>query len=213
MPCWDARRHVRDLYGNTNNIVMAEIGTFYKKGSNSDYIGVEVLGTAGVLPRVVIEEIKFHEVLKVQGKSERERWTCKFQGIDKPMLLNSTCRKRLAKRFWDVVVADGQPCAGRIDLLSGMGLAVRLDSEPCRDPSDGDMTIGLRISKIDPDPAPAPRKQVITEDKIAGALDWARKNNKTFADIAAQFDFASDTVRDAINDALSVGEVKEDLPE
>lgn len=186
---------------------MEEIGTYYKKGSNSDYIGVEVLGTAGVIPRVIIEEIKFHEVLKVQGKNEKERWTCKFQGIDKPMLLNSTCRKRLAKRFWDVIVADGKPCAGRIDLLSGMGLAVRLDSEPCRDPSDGDMTIGLRISKLDPDPAP--QKKVITADKVSVIVDWAIKNGKTIDDIATMYDFASAEVRQAIIDALN----DNDLPE
>ena len=184
---------------------MAEIGTYYKRGAQSDYIGVEVLGTAGVLPRVIIEEIKFHEILKVQGKNEKERWTCKFQGIDKPMLLNSTCRKRLAKRFWDVIVADGKPCAGRIDLLSGMGLAVRLDSEPCRDPSDGDMTIGLRISKLDPDPAPA--KKVVTEDKIDTIVKWAKKNSLNIDQIAEKYDFASDAVKQAIIDAL------EDLPE
>lgn len=182
---------------------MAEIGTYYKKGSNSDYVGVEILGSSGVIPRVIIEEIKFHETLKVQGKNEHERWTCKFQGIDKPMLLNSTCRKRLAKRFWDVIVADGKPCAGRIDLLSGMGLAVRLDSEPCRDPSDGDMTIGLRISKLDPDPEPAPaKKKVIPEDKIQVIIDWAKKENLSIEQVAAKYDFASDTVRDAIADAL-----------
>lgn len=183
---------------------MEEIGTYYKRGSNSDYIGVEVLGSAGVIPRAIIEEIKFHEILKVQGKNERERWTCKFQGIDKPMLLNSTCRKRLAKRFWDVIVADGKPCAGRIDLLSGMGLAVRLDSEPCRDPSDGDMTIGLRISKLDPDPAPS--KKVITSDKVGVIVDWARKNNLTIDQIAEKYDFESAEVRQSIIDNI------EDLP-
>ena len=77
-----------------------EEGIYYKRGSKSDFAGVEILGDAMELPRVIIEEIKFHETLKVQGKTERERWTCKLQGIEKPMLLNSTNRKRLAKRFW-----------------------------------------------------------------------------------------------------------------
>ena len=196
------------MFGDTNIKDMAEIGTYYKRGSKSDYIGVEILGPSGVIPRAIIEEIKFHETLKIQGKTDHERWTCKFKGIDKPMLLNSTCRKRLAKRFWDVIVSDGQPCAGRIDLLSGMGLAVRLDSEPCRDPNDGDMTIGLRISKLDPDPeaAPAPKK-VITEDKIQVIVDWAQKNGQTIDDIAAMYDFESDTVKQAIIDQIS------DLPE
>jgi len=190
-------------------------GTYYKKGSQSDYIGVEVLGPEMVIPRIIIEEIKFHETLKIQGKMESERWTCKFQGIEKRMLLNSTCRKRLAKRFWDVVVADGTPCAGRIDLLSGLGLAVRLDSEPCRDPKDGEMTIGLRISRFDPDPASAPAaKKVISADKIDIIIGWAKKEGKTIDDITTIYNFANETVKDAIIDALtpSVQETG-DLPE
>lgn len=181
-----------------------EQGIFYKRGSQSDYIGVEVLGDYGVIPRAVIEKITFHETLKIQGKNEKERWTCKFQGIDKEMLLNATCRKRIAKRFWDTPVADGTPCRGRINLLSGLGLAVRLDSEPCRDPSDGTMTVGLRISLLDPDPAPAKKK--ITEDKIQVIVEWAQKNQKSIADIEAMYDFESDIVRQAIVDAL------DDLP-
>jgi len=192
-----------------------EEGIFYKRGSQSDYIGVEVLGDSGVIPRVVIEKITFHENLKVQGKNEKERWTCKFQGIDKEMLLNATCRKRLAKRFWDTPVADGTPCHGRINLLSGLGLAVRLDSEPCRDPSDGTMTVGLRISLLDPAPAPQhAKKKVVTEDKVQTVIEWAKKNGKTLADIGAMYDFESDMVRDAIADALSdTASVSDDLPE
>lgn len=184
-----------------------EEGIYYKRGSQSDYAGVEILGDSGVIPRAIIEEITFHETLKVQGKNERERWTCKFQGIDKRVLLNSTNKKRIAKRFWDTIVADGTPCHGRINLLSGMGLAVRLDSEPCRDPSDGDMTIGLRISKLDPDPAP--QKKVITDDKIQVIVDWAAKNGLTIDKIAEQYDFATPEVRQAIVDALD----DNDLPE
>lgn len=191
-----------------------EEGIFYKRGSQSDYIGVEVLGDSGVIPRAVIEKITFHEVLKIQGKNERERWTCKFQGIEKEMLLNSTCRKRIAKRFWDTPVADGTPCHGRINLLSGLGLAVRLDSEPCRDPSDGTMTVGLRISLLDPAPAPAPaKKKVVTDDKIDATIAWAKKNGFTIEQVAETLDFANETVKNAIADALSAPEVKEDLPE
>lgn len=178
-----------------------EEGIYYKRGTKSDYIGVEVLGDAGVIPRVIIEKITFHESLMIQGKRESERWTCKFQGIEKEMLLNATCRKRLAKRFWDTPVADGTPCRGRINLLSGLGLAVRLDSEPCRDPSDGTMTVGLRVSLLDPAPAPA-QKKVVTEDKVQVVVDWAKNNGKTIDDIESMYDM-SETVRDAIIDALS----------
>jgi hypothetical protein len=185
-----------------------EQGIYWKKGAKSDYAGVEILGDSGVIPRAVIEEIVFHESLKVQGKTESERWTCKFQGVDKLVLLNSTNRRRIAKRFWDTPVADGTPCHGRINLLSGMGLAVRLDSEPCRDPSDGTMTVGLRVSLLDPAPAPAPAaKKVIKEDQIQKIVDWAKQNKLSIEKIAEKYDFESDTVKQAIIDAL------DDIPE
>ena len=185
-----------------------EEGIYYKKGSKSDYAGVEILGDSGVIPRAVIEEIKFHDTLKVQGKNEQERWTCKFQGIEKRVLLNSTNKKRIAKRFWDTLVADGTPCHGRINLLSGLGLAVRLDSEPCRDPSDGTMTVGLRISLLDPAPAPQPaQKKAIQESQIQTIVDWAKKNGYGIEKVAEKYDFASDAVKQAIIDAL------DDLPQ
>ena len=185
-----------------------EQGIYWKKGAKSDYAGVEILGDSGVIPRAIIEEIVFHENLKVQGKNESERWTCKFRGVDKLVLLNSTNRRRIAKRFWETPVADGTPCHGRINLLSGLGLAVRLDSEPCRDPSDGTMTVGLRISLLDPAPAPAPaQKKVIQENQVQTIVDWAKKNGKTIDQIADKYDFASDAVRDAI-----IGQL-DDLPE
>lgn len=184
-----------------------EEGIYYKRGSKSDFAGVEILGDAMEIPRAIIEEIAFHENLKVQGKNERERWTCKLQGIDKPMLLNATNRKRLAKRFWDTPVADGTPCHGRLNLLSGLGLAIRLDSEPCRDPSDGEMTVGLRVSKFDPDSEPAPQapaaKKVITEEVIEKTVKWAKEKGLTFEQVAERFDFADETVKDAVQDAMT----------
>lgn len=181
-----------------------EEGIYWKRGAKSDYAGVEILGDSGVIPRAIIEDITFHENLKVQGKNESERWTCKFQGIEKRVLLNSTNRRRIAKRFWDTPVADGTPCHGRINLLSGLGLAVRLDSEPCRDPSDGTMTVGLRISLLDP--APAEQKKAIQESQVQTIVDWAKKNGYGIEQIAEKYDFASDAVKQAIIDAL------DDLP-
>lgn len=182
-----------------------EQGIYWKKGAKSDYAGVEILGDSGVIPRAIIEEIVFHENLKVQGKNESERWTCKFRGVDKLVLLNSTNRRRIAKRFWETPVADGTPCHGRINLLSGLGLAVRLDSEPCRDPSDGTMTVGLRVSLFDPDPAP--QKKAIQENQIQTIVDWAKKNGYGIEKVAEKYDFASDAVKQAIIDAL------DDLPQ
>ena len=71
---------------------------------------------------------------------------------------------------------------------------------------DGGETWGLRISKNPAAEAPAPpqpqAKKVITEDKVQTVVDWAKKNSKTIDDIAAMYDFESDTVKQAIIDAL-----------
>ena len=129
---------------------------------------------------------------------------------EKEVLMNSTNRRRIAKRFWDTIVADGTPCHGRINLLSGMGLAVRLDSEPCRDPSDGTMTVGLRVSLIDPDPAPAAEQSlpVMSFDQIEGAVKWMKDNGKTVEDVKKLYT-VSQSIEDALIDAMGSGD---DLP-
>ena len=48
----------------------------------------------------------------------------------------------------------------------------------------------------------APAKKVITEDKVQVIVDWAKKNGKTIDDVASMYDFESDTVKQAIIDAL-----------
>ena len=70
------------------------------------------------------------------------------------------------------------------------------------------MTVGLRISLLDPAPAPAPaQKKAIQEDQIQKIVDWAKKNGLNIDQIAEKYDFASDAVKQAIIDQL------EDLPE
>lgn len=190
-----------------------EKGIYYKRGSKSDFASVDMLPDGKDIPRIIIKEITFHEQLKINGRSETECWTAKFEKnpwTDKEFVLNSTNRTRIAKAFWDYKVEDGTPCEGRINLLRD--IAVGLTKEEARDVQNGGTTWGLRISKI---PAITEEKmkkwmiengfsdkKVITADKIDKVVEWAKKNGKMFEDIASMYDFADDSVREAIADSL-----------
>lgn len=168
------------------------------------------------IPRIVIEEIKFHEKLTINGRKETEQWTARFAAnpwCNKEMVLNSTNKTRIAKAHWDDAVEDGTPCEGRINLLKN--IAVRLTKEEARDVQNGGTTWGLRISKMGPaseaemqkwmvDNGYAQPKKVITDDKVSATLEWANKNGLTLADIAERYDFASEDVKKQIEDNLDM---------
>lgn len=202
-----------------------EQGIYYKRGSKSDFASVDMLPGGKDIPRIIIEEIKFHERITINGRKETEQWTAKFAPnpwCNKEMVLNSTNKTRIAKQHWDDRVEDGTTCEGRINLLKN--IAVRLTREEARDIQNGGTTWGLRISRIPPAseeemakwmvengyaaPSEPAQKKVITEDKIQVIVDWAKSNGKTIDYIAAMYDFESDSIRDAIADALT-----DDLPE
>lgn len=203
---------------------MEQIGTYYKRGSKSDFAAVDMLPGGKDIPRIIITKITFHEQITINGRKESEIFTATFEQnpwCNKDFVLNSTNKARIAKAHWNDIVEDGTACEGRIDLLKD--IAVRLTKEEARDVQNGGTTFGLRISRIGPASeeemakwmvehgyaqAPA-KKKVVTEDKIQVTVDWAKKNGKTLDDIAAMYDFDSDAVRDAVADALS----DNDLPE
>lgn len=202
-----------------------EQGIYYKRGSKSDFASVDMLPGGKDIPRIVIEEIKFHEKLTVNGRKETEIWTARFAQnpwCNKEMVLNSTNKTRIAKQHWNDAVEDGTPCEGRINLLKN--IAVRLTKEEARDVQNGGTTWGLRISRL---PAASEQemnkwmsengytdtvsaKKEITEDKLQVVIDWAKKNGKSLSDIESMYDM-SETIRDAIADALSID--NDDLPE
>lgn len=203
---------------NRNNM---EEGIYYKRGSKSDFASVDMLPGGKDIPRIIIEEIKFHENLSVNGRKETEIWTARFEQnpwCNKEFVLNSTNKTRIAKQHWNDIVEDGTACEGRINLLKN--IAVRLTKEEARDVQNGGTTYGLRISKYGPASEQemqkwladngyaqsAPSKKVITSDKIGVIVDWALKNKLTIDQIAEQYDFESDEVRQSIIDNL------EDLP-
>jgi len=197
-----------------------QLGTYYRKAGNHDYCGCEILPPPKYeIERIVIDHVSFFDEIRINGQKKQNTFVAYFAQnpyTNLPFCLNSGNSKRLAKRTWSVIVEDGLECQGRIDLLHN--IPVRLCRELTRDPSDGGQVYGLRISQLDPAPAApaapaAPtataKKKVITEDKIQVIIDWAKKENLGIDQIAAKYDFASDTVRDAIADALNIN----DLPE
>lgn len=202
---------------------MEQIGTYYKRGSKSDFAAVDMLPGGKDIPRIIISKITFHEQITINGRKETEIFTATFAPnpwCNKDFVLNSTNKARIAKAHWNDIVEDGTACEGRIDLLKN--IAVRLTKEEARDVQNGGTTFGLRVSKIGPateqemakwmadhgyaQPVQPAQKKVITEDKIQVIVDWALKNGKTIDDIAAMYDFESDTVKQAIIDQL------DDLP-
>lgn len=196
-----------------------EEGIYYKRGSKSDFAAVDMLPGGQDIPRIVIEKITFHENITINGRKETEIFTAKFTQnpwCNKEMVLNSTNKARIAKQHWNDIVEDGTACEGRINLLKN--IAVRLTKEEARDVQNGGTTFGLRISRIGPaseqemakwmaehgyaSATPATKK-VIPESKIDTIVEWAQKNGYDFEKVAEVYDFESDTVRDAIADALN----------
>lgn len=172
----------------------------YRTGGRLTHCGVECLPNGKDIERIIIARIEYKESEMINGRTENGVWVAHFAQnpyTSLPMLLNATNRKRLVKLFPE---CDGYPA--RLE-----NVAVRLTKERTRDVQDGGETWGLRISKIPASPETAAQKKVITEDKVAVIVEWAQKSGKTVDDIAQLYDFESDTVRQAIIDALG------DLPD
>ena len=130
---------------------MEQIGTYYKRGSKSDFAAVDMLPGGKDIPRIIITKITFHEQITINGRKESEIFTATFEQnpwCNKDFVLNSTNKARIAKAHWNDIVEDGTACEGRIDLLKN--IAVRLTKEEARDVQNGGTTFGLRISRIGP---------------------------------------------------------------
>lgn len=187
----------------------------YRAASKATHSGVEVLKGKREIPRIIIERIEYVENISINGRTEKCAFVAHFQPgngfAELPMIINQTNARRLTKLYPD--------CQGYLARLHDV--AVRLTSEPCKDPNGGGQTVGLRISMIPAASeqemakwmvengyaAPA-QKKVITEDKIDVIVSWAKSNNLSVEQVAAQYDFESETVKNAIADALT----DDDLP-
>lgn len=176
----------------------------YRVGGKLTHAGIEMLPEGKDIERIIIARIEYKESEMINGRTETGVWVAHFAPnpyTNLPMLLNATNRKRLVKQFPE---CDGYPA--RLE-----NVAVRLTKEKTRDVQDGGETWGLRISKLPASPAqaapaPAQKKKVITEAQIDAVVKWARENGYDINRVAASYDFESDTVKQAIIDAL------DDLP-
>lgn len=206
-----------------------EQGIYYKRGSKSDFASVDMLPNGKDIPRIIITDIEFHENLTINGRRDTEVWTAQFENnpwCNKPMVLNSTNKTRIAKAHWHDKVEDGTECEGRINLLHN--IPVRLTKEETRDVQNGGTTYGLRISRLDAASqeemnrwladngyaaAPKHAKKVMTLAQVDAAVKWAKDNGKGIADIKAIYDVPAD-VEEALNAAFAPQPTAEndDLP-
>lgn len=129
----------------------------WRQGGKIEYCGVEILPNGKDIESIIIDQITYHDRLKVQGSEKDGVWTCHFTPnpyTKLPMLLNSTNRKRLSKQA-------KTPYLEKIK-----NFAVRLTQEETRDVQDGGLTMGLRISKIPAkqQPLASAPKEVLTKD-------------------------------------------------
>lgn len=185
----------------------------YRAASKATHSGVEVLKGEREIPRIIIERIEYVENISINGRTEKCAFVAYFQNgngfAELPMIINQTNARRITKLYPD--------CEGYLARLKN--IAVRLTSEPCKDPNGGGQTVGLRISQI---PAASEDemnkwlqehgyagKKAVTEDKVQVVVDWAKKNGKTIADIEQKYSMSAE-VREKIVVALSQKE--EDLP-
>lgn len=114
----------------------------YRAASKATHSGVEVLRGEREIPRVVIDHIEYVENVEINGRTEKCAFIAYFQKgngfAELPMVINQTNARRLTKLYPD--------CGGYLARLKNV--AVRLTSEPCRDPNGGGQTVGLRFSQL-----------------------------------------------------------------
>lgn len=183
----------------------------FRAASKATHSGVEVLHGEKEIPRIVIERIEYVENISINGRTEKCAFVAHFQPgngfAELPMIINQTNARRLTKLYPE--------CEGYLARLKNV--AVRLTSEPCKDPNGGGQTVGLRISPIPAaseeemkqwvaahsgEPEKPAKKKVITEDKVQTIVDWAKKNGYDANQVAEKYDFENDAVKQAIIDAL-----------
>lgn len=179
---------------------MEQTDIHFRTGGNITHAGIEVLPSGKDIEYIVLESIEFKESEQINGRKQAGVWIGHFAPnpyTSLPWVINSTNRRRLAKLFPE--------CEGYLARLHNV--AIRLTKEKTRDPQEGGECFGLRVSLIPAKQPEAPKRKSIQENQVQTIVDWAKKNGKTIDDIAALYDFDSETVKNAIADAL------DDLPE
>ena len=176
-------------------------GTHWRTGGKLSHAGCEMLPQGKDIEYIVIERIEFKEREEVSGRIEKGVWVAYFAPnpyTKLPMILNSTNRKRIAKRFPE--------CNDYIDTLKN--IAVRLTREKTRDAQDGGETWGLRISKSAPTLPQAPKKEVLTAQhaKWPNCVEWIAGGND-IASLRARYDISKEVEEQLNSEAQAkVGE-------
>ena len=155
----------------------------WRTGSQSDYVGVEILPN-GQSIIATISHIVWDENAKVQG-SKKPSWIAYFKEtnlVPKPMLLNSTNRKRLTK-----LAQTDYPETIR-------DFRVILCKELTRDPSDGGKVYGLRIGRDVP-PPPQKEKMTVNSDKFKAALEALKSGKCDIGYITASYDVDAEAMK------------------
>ena len=162
-------------------------GTHWRTGGKLSHAGCEMLPQGKDIEYIVIERIEYKANEKVNGRMEEGVWVAYFAPnpyTTLPMILNSTNRRRIAKRFPE--------CNEYIDTLKN--IAVRLTREKARDVQDGCGEVwGLRISKQAAKIPEPPKKEVLTAQhaKWVNCVEWIAGGND-IASLRARYDISKE---------------------
>lgn len=166
-----------------SNEQQSQVFHHWRTGSQSDYVGVEILPN-GQSIIATISHIVWDENAKVQG-NKKPSWIAYFKEtnlVPKPMLLNSTNRKRLTKLAqtdYPETIHD---------------FRVILCKELTRDPSDGGNVYGLRIGRDVP-PPPQKEKMTVNSDKFKAALEALKSGKCDIGYITASYDVDAEAMK------------------
>lgn len=139
----------------------------WRIGGKIEYCGVEILPEGKDIEYIVIESIKLHKKLKVQGSEKENIWVAYFKDnkyTDLPWILNTGSRQRIS-------MLSGEESINRVK-----NLPIRLTKEKTKDKSTGDTRYGLRVSRM---PAKSPVKETLTltHPKFADCKKWLEAGN------------------------------------
>lgn len=173
---------------------MKQEDIYYRAGGKITHAGCEILD-GGKDTTFVIDHIEFKDQETINGRTESGVWLMHFAKnpyTNLPVILNSTNKKRLVKLFPE--------CEGYLARIKNK--PVTMTKELTRDPNGGGQVYGLRVSPV-PAKMPAPAEKIkCGEDLIDTVVAWAKENGKTIDELVEIYDM-TDTVKNAIVDALN----------
>lgn len=168
---------------------MSEEKKHFSAGGNMSHSGVFILPGGQDIEYIVIDRIEWREQENVNGQ-KKDVFVAVFAPnpyTTLPFVLNKENKSRILKAAKK----------GEWDLLEVKNLPVRLTHE------DTKLGEGLRVSKLPPKipTAPAPKKNVLTEDKLGPAVAFLRKPDGTMEKLRESYDISAE-IEAKINEML-----------